>query len=822
MARVESEFTIKDSATPILDRIAKQAEKTDEIMQKASRLTQQAGQSAMTGLNQIGTGIGTFLKQFESVNRIMSTLSGMLNMIKMEMTNFGSSIGKVSSNIKSGLVQGFNQAKTAGTGLLTKISGLVSKVPGLSSVLSGVKNVGVGTFKALGAAAQGFKAALGWIGLLLEAIYRLVQKVMNAIPAAIEKIKNNLQSLSNLITVITAGLSKLFSYGDQQRGMEFRIGIFGEGVSNTNDIRSALTNAALESYSSLEDISSLTSGIMLSGATGGNVDRSIQLAQNISKAMVATGATSEEASRSVLQLKQALSSGVLQGDELRSIREQTPGVMLALASGIRKMAEAGEIESKYANIAMGDLKQMGADGVLTSDVVVRAFEEGAESIDSIFNQMPVTFERIATTAKTVFQNMWARITDPSTVFGQMIRKALTTVQQLGEAFTNSSDKIDAFFRGFNEGMAPIYAGFIAIDNALNNLTNAFGQGGEALNKWQTAGQVAGTVIAAILGLVIAKMAILAISTIAAAWPILLIAGAFLGVAAIMSYISNGAVTLGGIFTAVGQIVVGVIMAIAQIGLAVWGVIQTIFFAIKGTIEGIIAGFVGLASGFVGLVGSLLSTIGDLVNTAANKIADFLEPLAELLSKAGVNVDLSGLRGAGSGWGAGLLDTSNLLAEMAIDWGDSAYNDFANIGDAWSKTAGTMVDVANWGVSNIEDMPNKVDNLLGTIDGFSGMGGTNVEGMYDDFFGDTTGALGDIDKNTGSTAKNTANNEVSLSDQDIEYLRSIAARDFMVNVNTAAPKVNNSFGDIRETADINAIMNTITDMVEEQLAVTLVG
>ncbi len=758
MARIESEFTIKDLATPILDRIAKQAEQSGQRMERAMKLTSSAGRSAMKGFSELGSAF------------------------KMNMVG----------------------------------------IDGMSTAMSGFKNLGSAAFQALKGGAEAFTAALGPIYIILTIIVEVIKKVAQAIPNAIQKITDGVKALYSQLTTAYNVLSKLYSFGDQQRGMEFRIAVFADGINNTNEIRDSLTQAALESFSSLEDISSLTSGIMISGATGGNVDRSVQLAENISKAMVATGATSEEASRSVLQLKQALSSGVLQGDELRSIREQTPGVMLALASGIRKMAEAGEIESKYANVAMGDLKQMGADGVLTADVVVRAFEEGADDIDAIFNQMPITFERIATTIKTVFQSMWARITDPSTVFGQMVRKALATVQKLGEAFTNASAEVNAFFKGFNEGMAPIYAGFVAIDNALNNLTNAFGRGEEALGKWQTAGQVAGTVMTAVIGLIVAKMAMLAISTIAAAWPILLIAGAFLGVAAIMSYVSEGAVTLGGVFTAVGQIVVGTIMAIAEVGLAVWGVIQTIYYAIKGTVEGLVSGFYGLASGFVGLIGTLCSAVGDLVNTAANMIADFLTPIADLLSLAGVEVDLSGLRGVGSDWGSGLLTTAEDLFNTGIDWGESSLESYGDIGSAWQETAGNMGSVADWGVSNIQDMPNKVDDLLDTVDGFSSLIGQDVNGMFGDFFGDTTNALDNIGNNTGDTASNTANKEVSLSDQDIEYLKSIAARDFMVNVNTAAPTVNNSFGDVRETADVDGILDAITGMVEDQLAVTLVG
>ena len=64
-------------------------------------------------------------------------------------------------------------------------------------------------------------------------------------------------------------------------------------------------------------------------------------------------------------------------------------------------------------------------------------------------------------------------------------------------------------------------------------------------------------------------------------------------------------------------------------------------------------------------------------------------------------------------------------------------------------------------------------------------------------------------------------DVELSEEDIKLLRDVAARDFLVTLQTAAPQVNNTFGDIRETADVNSILEAIEDMVDEQLATSLV-
>ena len=72
----------------------------------------------------------------------------------------------------------------------------------------------------------------------------------------------------------------------------------------------------------------------------------------------ASGATAEESSAALQQLKQALGSGILQGDELRSIREQAPAVGQAIA--------------KEMGVTVGELKKLGEQGKITTDIVIRA------------------------------------------------------------------------------------------------------------------------------------------------------------------------------------------------------------------------------------------------------------------------------------------------------------------------------------------------------------------------------------------------------------------------------------------------------------------
>lgn len=63
----------------------------------------------------------------------------------------------------------------------------------------------------------------------------------------------------------------------------------------------------------------------------------------------------------LLQLSQAMGSGALQGDELRSVMERLPAVGQAIA--------------KVMGVSVGEIKQLGADGMITTEVIVKAMNE---------------------------------------------------------------------------------------------------------------------------------------------------------------------------------------------------------------------------------------------------------------------------------------------------------------------------------------------------------------------------------------------------------------------------------------------------------------
>ena len=90
----------------------------------------------------------------------------------------------------------------------------------------------------------------------------------------------------------------------------------------------------------------------------------------VNKAFKAGGAAASEQAAGILQLGQGLGSGMLQGDELRSVRENAPMLAQAIAD--------------YFNVSIAGLKELGAEGKLTSDKVFKAILAAQPQIEAAF------------------------------------------------------------------------------------------------------------------------------------------------------------------------------------------------------------------------------------------------------------------------------------------------------------------------------------------------------------------------------------------------------------------------------------------------------
>lgn len=153
---------------------------------------------------------------------------------------------------------------------------------------------------------------------------------------------------------------------------------------------------------------------------GGTSDQVLRLVSGIQKAGIVAGAGAQESAAAVQQLGQALASGVLQGDELRSILENLPQLAQALA---REMG-----------VSIARLREMGTEGKLTADVVFPALLKATEKIGTEFDKMPVTMSRakdILIAATDDFGARLDRITGLSQTFAAFMQQGAAALRAAG-------------------------------------------------------------------------------------------------------------------------------------------------------------------------------------------------------------------------------------------------------------------------------------------------------------------------------------------------------------------------------------------------------
>lgn len=123
-------------------------------------------------------------------------------------------------------------------------------------------------------------------------------------------------------------------------------------------------------------------------------DEVIAFAETLNKMYVIAGATATEQSSSMLQLTQALGSGVLRGEEFNAVFEAAPNIMQAVA--------------KYMDIPIGQLRSMAEEGKITADVVKNAIFAATEEVNEDFNNMKWTWQQVFTS----FKNFAIKALDP--------------------------------------------------------------------------------------------------------------------------------------------------------------------------------------------------------------------------------------------------------------------------------------------------------------------------------------------------------------------------------------------------------------------------
>jgi tape measure domain-containing protein len=171
-----------------------------------------------------------------------------------------------------------------------------------------------------------------------------------------------------------------------------------------------------------------------------NYDDAAKFAKLLDMNMISTGASTQEASSAMRQITQALGKGIVNGDELNAIMENSPQIARMLA--------------KHLNASVGDLKQLGKEGKISGQALYDTVLENADAIEKQFAAMPVTADRAWNSIKNT---IGVRSAEAATALSANLGKALTAI--------SNSGMVDTF--------GEMLAGFVPLSNATATLASTF-------------------------------------------------------------------------------------------------------------------------------------------------------------------------------------------------------------------------------------------------------------------------------------------------------------------------------------------------------------
>ena len=701
------------------------------------------------------------------------------------------------------------------------------------------------------------------------------QEIRNGVNAS-NSLANSLKNVFNIYMAIR-GIKFTLGVADELSSITARLGNIKDSLHTTNSFTQEVADSAMRARGNFASMAQTVSRIGYTAKGLFSNDELIQFTENVQKGFIIAGTTAQEASNAMLQLSQAMASGRMQGDELRSTLENNSAVSKALAD--------------HLGVSIGQLKEMGADGEITAQIMKDAILNATDEINRDFEKMPLTFGQSMENIKTQAMNAFSPV--------------LWVVQQIGVGVASTVSGIISTFSKISPvvyGVATVAAaGFGTWATAMLIAKIAsfdLGRTIYSLNVQMALGQVAaqgfaGSLIAAFM---------------TALGPIILLG---LTITSAVGYLTTLGMTLTQVFEyAVGIIgsVIAVLgflavafslvqLAINAVSIAtlIWSAIvatNPIVFLIMAVIAGlaVVIGVLyqtGVTTGQVlGFMGGMFSMLYALIKNILKNLWNGFASIAEffmnvwrhpIVSVAGLFVHMvSGILDNLSSLGSGLDQVATWIAQAfvwgankaigAINWIIDALNKIPGIdigkkdllanpgkmtgaGDTlrkaskdiesnfskWAneKTGGEYIFTKKFEMEDLGDAYNKGYDWGSKLD----LGNLLVNPFGDNKFGDMANDKVDnwgsgLDSNplTGGnkadkeTAANTAKMAKTLdaTQEDLKYLRDIAEQN-TINNSTIEVKVDiTNHNTINNDLDLDGVVDHLNTAIQEKVAVEAEG
>ena len=625
---------------------------------------------------------------------------------------------------------------------------------------------------------------------------REIEEGTNEANSLMQTIKGAVAAYATIQTLSTA-----LNLSDQLTSTTARLNLMNDGLQTTQDLQNMIYLSAERARGSYQATADAVSKLgLMAGDAFGSSEEIIAFMEQVNKQFTIAGTEAAGIDAAMLQLTQAMGSGVLRGEEYNSILEQAPNIIQAIAD--------------YMEVPKGQLKDMAAEGQITADIVKAAMFAAADDTNAKFESMPKTFSQIWTsfqnTALMAFQPVLQRMNEiaNSEAFQQFVNNAIEGLSMVAGvaleifdllvgvagAVADNWSWLSPIIYGVAAALAVYYGWQLAV-NAINAITKGIHIAmavAQMIHAAATGALTAATAaeIAAQNGLNAALYACPIVWIIVLI--IALIALFYAAVAAVNKFAGTSV-------SATGIICGAFMVALAFIGnifVALWNLVVDVFVLIYNLVA-TVANFIGNV--FTDPIGAVCRLFFDLADT----VLGILQALASAIDA----IFGSNLAGSVQGWrdslGGWVDDTfgkgDEVMAKMNAD--DMKLGRF-EYGAAWDAgySFGEGIDesIANFDPSSLFDtnVPG-ADDYANLSDYGSGIGGIGS-------------GVDDIAGNTGKIADG-----MEITEEDLKYLRDIAEQEAVNRFTTAEITIEQTnHNTVSGKMDLDGIVSGLTDAANE--------
>lgn len=596
-------------------------------------------------------------------------------------------------------------------------------------------------------------------------------------------------------------IGKVMDLSDQLTSTTARINLMNDGLQSTQDLQNMIYLSAERSRGAYQTTADAVSKLgLMAGDAFSSSEEIIAFTEQLNKQFTIAGTEAAGIDAAMLQLTQAMGSGVLRGEEYNSILEQAPNIIQAIAD--------------YMEVPKGQLKDMAAEGQITAEIVKNAMFAAADETNAKFESMPKTFNQIWTSfqnnALMAFQPVLQRLNDiaNSESFQTFVNgaiEALSMVAGIAVEIFNLITSVGTVLADNWSWLSPIIYGVIGALAVyygwLGLVKMAELLGAAATGALTLAKMLAVPVYAAMTGATMAETAAqwglnAAMYACPIVWIIILIIALialfYAAVAAVNKFAGTSV-------SATGIICGAFMVALAFIGnifVALWNLVVDVFVLIYNLVA-TVANFIGNV--FTDPIGAVCRLFFDLADT----VLGILQALASAIDA----IFGSNLAGSVQGWrdslGGWVDDTfgkgEEVMAKMNAD--DMKLGRF-EYGAAWDAgySFGEGIDesIANFDPSSLFNT-----NVPGADD-YANLGN------YGSGIGGIGSGVDDIAGNTGKIA-----DSMDITEEDLKYLRDIAEQEAVNRFTTAEITIEQTnHNTVSGKMDLDGIVSGLTDAANE--------